>query len=107
MASLAKSVRDRLRDQARLERDLAARVIAASDRLSVATERRDVLVAEQDALVAKRRDEVAEALIGYLDLAGVGVERAAIILDRPKNEIVALVRRRRSAGHTKNPPGPA
>lgn len=95
--TLAKAVRDRLRDQAKLERDLAARVIAAADRLDAAAERRDALVEEQDAAVSKRRDDVADALISYLDLAGVGVERAAIILDQPKNEIIALVRRRRSA----------
>jgi hypothetical protein len=90
------STSNRLRDQVRLERDLAAQVLAAEDRLAAATERADAIIAAQAQIVASHQDKVADALINYVNHAGVGIERAAIILDRPKRELAREIRERRS-----------
>lgn len=93
----SQAARDRLRAQMRREPELADRVLSAEARLANAIAKRDALVAAQDELVAARRDDVADALIAYLDGAGVTVERAAVIFDRPGNTLARLVRERRRA----------
>jgi hypothetical protein len=94
---LSQAARDRLRAQVRRERELAARVLAAEGRLADAIARRDAVLAAQDGIIAARRDDVADALISYVDEAGVGVERAAIILGRSRGELSRTVRERRLA----------
>lgn len=76
---LSQGARDRLRVQVRRERELASRVLAAEERLSDAIAKRDAALATQDTVIAARSDDVADALIAYVDDAGVGLERAAII----------------------------
>lgn len=94
---VSQAARDRLRSQARREQDLAARVIAAETRLAGEITKRDALVAARDRIVDKRRADVADALIAYVDAAGVGIERAALILGREKSQLARLVHDRRAA----------
>ncbi len=96
-APLTQAARDRLRTQVRREQELAARVLAAEARLSDAHAKRDAALAAQDRIIATRRDDVADALIAYVDDAGVGLERAAIILGRSRTELTRIVRERRLA----------
>ena len=101
--TLSQAVRERLREQSRREQELAAIVLGADARLTAETSRRDALVAERDRVVASRRDDLAEALVAYLDGAGVGLERAALILDRPKAVLARLVRECRTASGRRGP----
>jgi hypothetical protein len=98
--SLTQTARDRLREQVRREQELAADVLAAEARLAAQIDKRDAAIAAHDRLVATRRDDVADALISYVDESGVGVERAAIILNRSRNELARIVRERRQAGRS-------
>lgn len=94
---LTQAARDRLRAQVRREQDLAARVLATEARLADAVAKRDQLLAAQEKVIAAKRDDVADALITYVDDAGVGLERAAIILGRSRSELARIVRERRLA----------
>lgn len=94
---LTQAARDRLRDQIRREQDLSARVLAAERRLTDAIAKRDAALGGHETVIASRRDDVADALIAYVDHAGVGVERAAIILGRSRTELARIVRERRHA----------
>lgn len=96
-APLTQAARDRLRAQVRREQELAARVLAAESRLASAHAKRDTVLAAQDKVIAARRDDVADALIAYVDDAGVGLERAAIILGRSRGELARNIRERRLA----------
>lgn len=96
-ALLTQAARDRLRAQVRREQELAARVLAAESRLGDAFAKRDAVLAAQDKVIAARRDDVADALIAYVEDAGVGLERAAIILGRSRSELARIVRERRLA----------
>jgi hypothetical protein len=96
-APLTQSARDRLRAQVRREQDLAARVLGAEARLAAEIHKRDAMMSAHDRVLAERRDDVADALITYIDHAGVGLERAAIILGRSKAELARTVRERRLA----------
>lgn len=97
---VTQAARDRLRAQLRREQQLSARVFAAERRLSDAIAKRDAVLDAQDKLINRRRDDVADALITYVDDAGMGLERAAIILGRSCGELRRTVRERRLA--TKN-----
>jgi hypothetical protein len=92
---LTQAARDRLREQVRREQELATDVLAAEARLAAQVDKRGAVIAAQDRLVAGRADDVADALISYVDESGVGVERAAIILNRSRNELARIVRERR------------
>ncbi len=94
---LTQAARDRLRAQVRREQELAAGVLASESRLEAETEKRNAAIAAHDRMVAARADDVADALIAYVDESGVGVERAAIILGRSRNELARIVRERRQA----------
>lgn len=96
-APLTQAARDRLRAQVRREQDLAARVLAAEGRLADAIAKRDAVLAARENVIAGKRDEVADALIAYVDDAGVGLERAALILGRSRSELARTVRERRLA----------
>lgn len=93
---VSQAARDRLRAQGRREQDLAARVIAAEARLTAEISKRDALVTARDRVVDNRRDGVADALIAYVEEAGMGIERAALILGREKSEVARLVHARRA-----------
>lgn len=94
---LSQSARDRLRVQLRRERELSARVLAAEERLADAIAKRDAALVTHDQIIAARRASVADALIDYVDGAGLGLERAAIILGRSRVELARIVRERRLA----------
>lgn len=96
-APLTQAARDRLRAQVRREQELAARVLAAEAQVADAVAKRDALLAAQDKVIAGKRDGVADALIAYVEDAGVGLERAAIILGRSRSELARIVRERRLA----------
>src|SRR3954470_17795927 len=96
-APLTQAARDRLRAQVRREQELAAKVLAAESRLTDGIAKRDALLAAQEKVIARKRDDVADALIAYVDDAGVGLERAAIILGRSRSELARIVRERRLA----------
>lgn len=93
---LTQPARDRLREQARREQELAAGVLAAQDRLARQIRKRDAMLAAQARAITEREAAVADALIIYLDQAGVGLDRAAAVLDRPKNELARIVRDRKA-----------
>lgn len=86
------TARERLRAQVRREQELAKAVLNAEARLSSEIAKRDSVMAAQDQAVGARRAEVAEALANYVDGAGVGLERTAIIFGRPKSEVTRMVR---------------
>jgi hypothetical protein len=44
--------------------------------------------------VQRRSVDLADATIAYVDGAGLGIARAAIILDRPRSKLAALLRQR-------------
>lgn len=94
---LTRDARERLREQTRRERSLAARVLAAESRLAAEAQRREAAMAAHDRAVARRAECVADALIEYIQAAGVGVERAAMILGRSKASVAKTVRERRAA----------
>jgi hypothetical protein len=96
-APLTQAARDRLRAQLRREQELSARVLVAEARLADAIAKRDAVLSAQDDIVARRRDDVADALIAYVDDAGLGLERAAIVLGRSRSELRRIVRERRIA----------
>lgn len=96
-APLTQGARDRLREQVRRERELATRVLAAEARLSDAVAKRDALLVAQDKVIASRRDDVADALIAYVNDAGVSLDRAAIIFGRSRSELARTIRERRMA----------
>lgn len=108
---LTQTARDRLRAQARCEQEMADRVLAAESRLAAEQARRDAALAARDRAVAARRDDVADALIDYVESTGVGIERAALILGRPAAGVARLVRERRRARRcglgSPDRPGPA
>jgi hypothetical protein len=91
------TARDRLRAQIRREQELADAVLAAEARLRNAIAKADALLAAQQLAIDERRDRVADALIAYVDEAGVGLDRAAIILGRPKQELARILKCRRRA----------
>lgn len=93
---IARSARDRVRDQARREQQLAARVLLAEERLEAERRRRADAISALDRAVERRTVDVADALIAYVDSAGLGLARAAIILDRPQAELARLLRQRRA-----------
>jgi hypothetical protein len=92
---LTQAARDRLREQVRREQDLAAGVLNAEARLAAEIAKRDAAIAAHNSAVAGRADAVADAVIDYLEQAGVGLERAAIVLGRPTPELARMVRERR------------
>lgn len=94
---LTQSARDRLRAQVRREQELAARVQVAEARLAAEIHKRDAILTGHERVISERRDDVADALITYVDEAGVGLERAAIILGRSRSELTRVVRERRLA----------
>jgi hypothetical protein len=91
------TARDRLRAQIRREQELADAVLAAEARLHSAIAKADALLAAQQRVIDERRDCVADALIAYVDEAGVGLDRAAIILGRPKQELARILKSRRES----------
>lgn len=94
---LSQAARDRLRAQVRREQELARRVVSAEARLADAIAKRDAVLATHDKVIAAREDDIADALIAYVDDAGVGLDRAAIIFGRSRSELARLVRKRRLA----------
>lgn len=96
-APLTQAARDRLRAQVRREQELAARVLAAEERLADAIAKRDAVLIAQEKVIEGKRGDVADALIAYVENAGVGVERAAIILGRSRGELSRIIRSRRLA----------
>jgi hypothetical protein len=94
---LAQTARDRIRAQARREQELAARVIAAESRLDAERAKRACVLAARDRAVASRQDAVADALIAYVDEAGVRIERAAVIVGQKPADVARLVNARRAA----------
>ncbi len=103
---ITQAARDRLREQARREQELATRVLQAESRLTAGRAKRDATLAEHDRVINRRTEEVADALIDYLEQAGVGLDRAAMIFGRPRNELARIVRdRRRSRRRTASPDG--
>jgi hypothetical protein len=54
-------------------------------------------MAAQQRVIDQRRDDVADALIAYVDEAGVGLDRAAIILGRSKQELARILKQRRTS----------
>lgn len=96
---MIETVRDRLRAQVRREQQFAARVLAAEARLAGEESKRNAVLAVHNCAVAERRHAVADALIDYMEQAGVSVDRAALIFGRTKQDIVRLVRERRANGH--------
>lgn len=96
-ASLTEVARSRLRAQIQRERELAARVGAAEARLSDAIANRDAAMAADDRVITACRNDVADAVIAYVRDAGVGIDRAAIILGRSTPELVRMVDERRLA----------
>jgi len=96
-APLTQAARDRLRAQVRCEQDLAARVLQAEARLTAEHDKRDAALAACEQAIDQRRDELADCLINYLDQAGVGLDRAAVVFGRSRNELARLVRSRRQA----------
>ncbi len=96
-ASLTEVARDRLRAQIQRERQLAARVLETEARLSDAIAQRDAVLAADDRMIQACRADVADALIAYVRDAGVGLDRAAIILGRPKAELLRMINERRLA----------
>lgn len=97
---LTQSARERLRIQVRREQDLAARVLAAEARLAAEIHKRDAILTAHERVIGARRDEVADALIAYIDESGVGLKRAAIILGRSEAHLARVVRERRLARAT-------
>ena len=89
--------RDRLRDQIRLERELTDRVLAAQRRLANEKARREATLAACDTKVRARIDDLADAMIAYVDVAGVRPERAAVVLDLPRSTVSSMIRERRAA----------
>ena len=94
---LTQAARDRLRTQVRREQELAARVLSAEAKLAAEIQRRDAILTAHEQVVQARRDDVADALIAYIDESGVGLERAAMILGRSKTQLARTVRERRLA----------
>ena len=92
---LTQAARDRLRTQVRREQELAARVLSAEAKLAAEIQRRDAILTAHEQVVQARRDDVADALIAYIDESGVGLERAAIILGHSKTQLARTVRERR------------
>ena len=97
---LTQAARDRLRTQVRREQELAARVLSAEAKLAAEIQRRDAILTAHEQVVQARRDDVADALIAYIDESGVGLERAALILGHSKSHLTRLVRERRLARAT-------
>jgi hypothetical protein len=95
VAPPTEAARDRLRAQVRREQELADGVLAAEARLHNAIAKADALLAAQQRVIDERRNDVADALIAYVDEAGVGLDRAAIILGRPKQDLARILKRRR------------
>jgi predicted XRE-type DNA-binding protein len=89
--------RDRLRDQIRLERALTERVLAAQQRLAAENARRDAALTACDMRVRARIDDLADAMIAYIDTAGVRPERAATVLGLPRSTVSSMIRERRAA----------
>jgi hypothetical protein len=89
--------RDRLRDQLRLERALTYRVLAAQRRLVAENARRDATLAACESRVRARIDDLADAMIAYIDTAGVRPERAATVLGLPRSRVSSMIRERRAA----------
>jgi hypothetical protein len=79
----------------RREQDLAAGVLNAEVRLAAEIAKRDAAIAAHNTAVASRADAVADAVIDYLEQAGVGLERAGIVLGHPKPDLARMVRERR------------
>lgn len=104
---VSQTARDRLRAQARRERDLATRVLTAQARLTAELTKRAELLAARDRVLAARRDDVADALIAYVDEAGVRVERAALIVGQQPADVARLVNGRRAALRRNQTRGPA
>ena len=96
-APLARAARDRLKAQVQRERELAEAVLAAETRLGEAIAKSDAIVAAQQRVIAGRRAEVAQALSQYVNEAGLGLDRAAIILGRTKADLARSIRDARSA----------
>jgi hypothetical protein len=94
---ITQAARDRLREQARREQELANRVLHAESRLTAEQAKRAATLATHDSVISQRADEVADALIDYLEQAGVGLERAAVIFGRSRSELARMVRNRRRA----------
>lgn len=92
---MTQAARDRLREQARREQDLATRVLQAESRLTVERAKRDAALAAHERAISRRANELADALIDYLEQAGVGLERAALIFERSRSELARIVRNRR------------
>ena len=88
--------RDRLRDQIRRERELTDRVVAAQRRLADEKAKRDRTLTACDAKIAALADALADAMIAYIDVAGVRQERAAAVLDLPQSTIARMIRGRRA-----------
>ena len=89
--------RDRLRNEIRRERELADRVLASQRRLADEKTKRDAAIAAHDSKVAARADDLADALLAYVDTARVRPERAAVVLGVPRSTIIGMIRERRAA----------
>jgi hypothetical protein len=88
--------RDRLRHQIKLERVMTDRVLAAQRRLAAEKSNRASTIAACDAKVRARADDLADAMIAYLDRAGVRPERAAVVLGLPTSLVTGIIRERRA-----------
>ena len=89
--------RDRLRDQIKLEREFADRVLTAHRRLAAENARRDAALAACDTRIRARTDDLADAMIAYIDMAGVRPDRAATVLGLPRTTVLSMIRERRAA----------
>jgi hypothetical protein len=90
------TVRDRLRDQLRREQALATHVTAAEARLTAEIDKRAAAVQVHDDLVARRTWELAAAIAAYIDQAGVSIDRAAAVFNRPRADVQRLLRMHRA-----------
>jgi hypothetical protein len=90
------TVRDRLRDQLRREQALATHVTNAETRLAAEIDKRAAAVQVHDHLVTRRTQELAAALAAYIDQAGVSIDRAAAVFNRPRGDVQRLLRTHRA-----------
>ena len=108
---LTGNARERLREQQRDEAERLASVLAAQNRLDAERDKRAGVVRSADEAVARRQRAVDEATAALS--AVVGVERTAVLLERPVREVARLVKRCRAGlrnsalpGHAASPDRP-
>lgn len=104
-APMSVTQRDRLRREHQRERELTERVLAAQRQLATAETRRAAVIAGADARVAASAERLADALVAYIDDAGVLPSRAAAVLGLPESAVVGMVRGRRATARRRRSQG--